>query len=150
MKYLFICAILFLSGCTFNQKQSMAKNQKVTKKPIRQKRYLTASDMARGVVLSQNFDKKTKLWKYDLKVIDITSDKNMNISFFYEKKKYKIGDLVYVIFKKDNQNLAKEIYLGRKINKKTKKVASIPRKKYKRTKAKQKISVPKSETIELN
>lgn len=141
MKYLLIAITILISGCSLLQNSSQVhqKHTQVKKTQIR------ASSMIRGVIKSQIYEQKTKLWRYNLKVIDIQNDQNTNISFLFTQKKYNIGDLVYVVFK--NSKIAKEIYLGRKIAQKPFKI--LP-KLHKRTKARQKIHVPKTETIKLN
>lgn len=156
---------IFFLGCSFDrkqkkpelavQKQEATKAQKSAKTSTSRPKII--SSMVRGIILSQTFNTKQKLWSYELKVVDLLTDAIKRINITYSKKLYRPGDLVYAVFDKNNQNKITKIYLIEKnyekvshlnIKKKrvSKKSAIIKHSKAKKTPW---IGVPKEETIKL-
>lgn len=119
-------------------------------KPIKRKK--NVSNMLRGVILSQNYYRSKRLWGYRLKVIDIVNDSLKNVRFFYKKRVFAPGDLVYVLFDRRRKGVAKDIVLIKKSYKKIRKSSKLHVNKFhKRTKARKApgIGLPKRSTIRL-
>ncbi len=151
--------LLSFWGCSLNQKRkaiepqkkqedrfSLKNRVKKPKKPEVVKPKQIVSDMVRGVIYSQKYNPKTKLWTYELSPKDIASDTKKLKTFTHVEKLNEVGDLVYVIFHKNDLARLKKMYLIEKGYEKPKESSSL-----KRTNAKKNlsISVPKTETLIL-
>lgn len=150
MKFILFLAItsLFI-GCqpifTPTQQTDTTPKTKIIKKKI-------VSDMLRGVIETQYFDKNTNSWRYKLKVIDIASEHLNTFSFNFPRKLYDVGDLIYIILDKKTKKEVHNLYLIKKNYANKNKNEQNPKIKHKRTKERKalKIGIPKSETIKLN
>lgn len=152
--------MIFFLGCSLNQSQqnkdqtpTQPSQKTITQKPKTPVREndKAVSGMLRGIITSQQYDKNKKLWVYGLKVIDIANDSLKEVEFFYKKRVLDLGDLVYVLFKDKNREIAKDVFLIKKEYRKIKKVSSKKEKFKKRTKSRQTpwIGLPKVSTIKL-
>lgn len=150
MKLILIFCMLFFSlGCQLTPKPEKKIQKPQKKVQIVQKKVI--SEMLRGIIQSQYFDKKSNAWQYKLQVIDIASDNLNTFNFKYSQKLYNIGDLVYVILDKKERNKIKNIYLIKKDYAKQTQNKQKSKTKQKRTKLRKTpwIKAPKTETIKL-
>lgn len=153
MKLILIFYILFFSlGCQFSpQPEKKVQTTQKTQKKVQIVQKKVISEMLRGIIKSQYFDKNSDVWQYKLQVIDIVSDNLNTFNFKYPQKLYNIGDLVYVILDKKDRNNIKNIYLIKKDYTKQIQNKQKTNKKQKRTKLRKTpwIKAPKTETIKL-
>lgn len=110
------------------------------------------SDMIRGVIKAQYFNQNKNSWHYRLKVIDIANENVTNFTFTYSKKLYDVGDLIYVIFNKNNKKQIQNLYLIKKKYENSIRHEQKSNSKHKRTKERKTpwIKPPKTEIIKLN
>ncbi|WP_024955306.1 hypothetical protein [Sulfurospirillum arcachonense] len=108
----------------------------------------------KGRITQLAYNGSKNIWEYEAKSNDSSNHKLLNAHFTYNKKMAKRGDFVYAIIK--NGKL-EELFLIKKGNYKQKKPRYVKKRKkvnseiiHKRTKKRQILGVPTSESILLN
>ena len=170
-KIVLLVVLLFLSGCVSTQQEVIYEKYKnpveskntdknlTKKKPKDTSPMLHVDGIVKGVVSSVSYDGK---WRYDVVGSDTTNGKLSHARFYSDKKAFSKGDEVYAIFK---NSILKEFYLLKKANIKTKTNLKKQKAKVKKSTTKTKklikkdnikgkkhkvLSVPITESIELD
>jgi len=150
-----ICCVIasIFVGCASTKSSNITyeeyKPQKSTKQlHVKEKKeFLPINGIVKGNVVVHTYDKD--LWNYEVEGKDTNNQKLSYAKFTHTKSVAKKGDYVYAVIK--NGKL-KELFLIERANykqKHTKKIKRDKTKTYKRTKRRQVLSVPTTQSITL-